>query len=70
MGPVASPKFREYVGNIALYAGFTDGELVGDLLVGVSVSDQPFVILQECLSINDGPSGSSKCEFRSALEDK
>ena len=69
MGPVASPKFREYVGDIALYAGFTDGELVGDLLVGVSVSDQPFVI--------PVPLDKRRLfwfvyigEFRSALEDK
>ncbi len=41
MGPVVSPEFREYIGDVALHAGFSDRKLIGDLFVGVSIGDQP-----------------------------
>lgn len=41
MGPVVGSKFREDVANVALHTGFSDRELIGDLLVRIAISDEP-----------------------------
>ncbi len=41
MCPVIGPEFGKYIDDMALYAGFSDRKLIGDLFVGASLGNQP-----------------------------